>query len=229
MFSFSVSWEKSKQRIKISCVFSNFCFFPCSIKECQLSDVVAVCLVYGNRNSEAAVTLRSESRRVSPDKEERSYTTRGSVPVLTNLEENGGGKVPQVDVNGRGHGAAPGYQGGDEHTNHYHSNYKNNNYSNRGGGGGGGGNLAWPKLCITLSSKEKEEDFLAMKGCKLPQRPKKRAKLIQRTILVSSILFPFLGCMFNEEKNGFLFVCVLGLTCILNTVALNSWYTQGLG
>lgn len=31
----------------------------------------------------------------------------------------------------------------------------------------------WPKLFITLSSKEKEEDFMAMKGCKLPQRPKK--------------------------------------------------------
>ncbi|KAF3521734.1 hypothetical protein F2Q69_00047108 [Brassica cretica] len=37
----------------------------------------------------------------------------------------------------------------------------------------------WPKLFMTLSNKEKEEDFLAMKGCKLPQRPKKRAKLVQ--------------------------------------------------
>lgn len=45
--------------------------------------------------------------------------------------------------------------------------------------------MVWPKLLITLSSKEKEEDFMAMKGCKLPQRPKKRAKLIQRTVLVS--------------------------------------------
>ncbi|XP_031103458.1 uncharacterized protein LOC116007032 [Ipomoea triloba] len=64
---------------------------------------------------------------------------------------------------------------------------------------GGGGNLAgnhagdesnrgvvWPKLYITLSSKEKEEDFMAMKGCKLPQRPKKRAKIIQRTLLLVS-------------------------------------------
>lgn len=44
--------------------------------------------------------------------------------------------------------------------------------------------MVWPKLLITLSSKEKEEDFMAMKGCKLPQRPKKRAKLIQRTVLL---------------------------------------------
>ncbi|XP_061350247.1 uncharacterized protein LOC133295427 [Gastrolobium bilobum] len=43
--------------------------------------------------------------------------------------------------------------------------------------------MVWPKLYITLSSKEKEEDFLAMKGCKLPQRPKKRAKIIQRSLL----------------------------------------------
>ncbi|XP_076914603.1 uncharacterized protein LOC143573675 [Bidens hawaiensis] len=44
----------------------------------------------------------------------------------------------------------------------------------------------WPKLFTTLSSKEKEEDFMAMKGCKLPQRPKKRAKTIQRTLLLVS-------------------------------------------
>lgn len=43
----------------------------------------------------------------------------------------------------------------------------------------------WPKLFITLSSKEKEEDFMAMKGCKPSHRPKKRAKLIQRSLLVS--------------------------------------------
>lgn len=65
------------------------------------------------------------------------------------------------------------------------------------------GSSLWPKLFISLSSKEKEEDFLAMKGCKLPQRPKKRAKLIQRTLLVSSstsnIMFTFwtLNLFFN--------------------------------
>lgn len=48
--------------------------------------------------------------------------------------------------------------------------------------------VVWPKLYITLSSKEKEEDFMAMKGCKPPHRPKKRAKIIQRTLLVSLLL-----------------------------------------
>ena len=46
--------------------------------------------------------------------------------------------------------------------------------------------LVWPKLYITLSSKEKEEEFLAMKGCKLTQRTKKRDKVIQRSLLVSN-------------------------------------------
>ncbi|KAA8516269.1 hypothetical protein F0562_016562 [Nyssa sinensis] len=65
---------------------------------------------------------------------------------------------------------------------------ENGKVSADGGGGGGDENrgLVWPKLYITLSSKEKEEDFMAMKGCKLPQRPKKRAKIIQRSLLLVS-------------------------------------------
>lgn len=120
-----------------------------------------------DRNQENGAVLRSENRRGSPEKEERSYTTRGSVSFagINNMEENG--KVHQSD----GHGVAAG-GGGDEHANR-------NQFSHRNCG------VVWPKLYVALSSKEKEEDFLAMKGCKPPQRPKKRAKLIQRTILVS--------------------------------------------
>ncbi|KAF3615004.1 putative vacuolar-processing enzyme-like [Capsicum annuum] len=63
--------------------------------------------------------------------------------------------------------------------------------SKKGGGGGGGGSssgsealpMVWPpKFVIGLTNKEKEEDFMAIKGSKLPQRPKKRAKFIQRTL-----------------------------------------------
>lgn len=46
--------------------------------------------------------------------------------------------------------------------------------------------FVWPKVVIALSSKEKEEDFMAIKGSKLPQRPRKRAKFIQRNLLVVS-------------------------------------------
>ncbi|KAG6532453.1 hypothetical protein ZIOFF_006298 [Zingiber officinale] len=42
-----------------------------------------------------------------------------------------------------------------------------------------------PRFFVSLSNKEKEEDFMAMKGCKLPQRPKKRSKFVQKCILIS--------------------------------------------
>ncbi|KAI3967656.1 hypothetical protein MKX01_039566 [Papaver californicum] len=70
------------------------------------------------------------------------------------------------------------------------------NHKKVNGGGGGGGSSSggsgdlmvnippvWPpKFVIALTNKEKEEDFMAIKGSKLPQRPKKRAKFIQRTL-----------------------------------------------
>ncbi|KAJ6850887.1 putative protein TPRXL isoform X2 [Iris pallida] len=40
----------------------------------------------------------------------------------------------------------------------------------------------WPRIYVSLSRKEKEDDFLAMKGTKLPQRPKKRAKNVDKTL-----------------------------------------------
>jgi hypothetical protein len=46
------------------------------------------------------------------------------------------------------------------------------------------GTTALPRFFISLSNKEKEEDFMVMKGCKLPQRPKKRPKLMQKCLLV---------------------------------------------
>ncbi|KAF3450120.1 hypothetical protein FNV43_RR06200 [Rhamnella rubrinervis] len=42
--------------------------------------------------------------------------------------------------------------------------------------------VEWPRIYLSLSRKEKEDDFLAMKGTKLPQRPKKRAKNVDRTL-----------------------------------------------
>ncbi|CAN6332240.1 unnamed protein product [Urochloa humidicola] len=51
----------------------------------------------------------------------------------------------------------------------------------KGSSSGSEGSI-WPKFAITLSNREKEEDFLIFKGSKLPQRPKKRAKVIQRTV-----------------------------------------------
>lgn len=83
-------------------------------------------------------------------------------------------------------------------NNHHHHHNENNNKSaatsdtahdsKKGGSSSGGSGEAavpqvWPpKFAIALTNKEKEEDFLAIKGSKLPQRPKKRAKIIQRTV-----------------------------------------------
>lgn len=39
-----------------------------------------------------------------------------------------------------------------------------------------------PKFMIALSHKEKEEDFMAIKGSKLPIRPKRRAKHVQKAL-----------------------------------------------
>uniref|UniRef100_A0A7N0T8Y5 Uncharacterized protein n=1 Tax=Kalanchoe fedtschenkoi TaxID=63787 RepID=A0A7N0T8Y5_KALFE len=95
----------------------------------------------------------AKSASSSPEKEDRYYTTRGSVGGLDDY-----GKFLIMEGGGGVGGAR------EEKT--------------------CGGTHVWPKLFVSLSSKEKEEDFMAMKGCKLPQRPKKRAKLVQRSVLV---------------------------------------------
>lgn len=95
---------------------------------------------------------------------------------------------------------------GTNHHHHHHHNENNNNNksaassetahdSKKGGGSSSGSGEpaaappVWPpKFVIALTNKEKEEDFIAFKGSKLPQRPKKRAKFIQRTLNVSPLL-----------------------------------------
>ncbi|KAL6848643.1 hypothetical protein ACP4OV_021226 [Aristida adscensionis] len=40
----------------------------------------------------------------------------------------------------------------------------------------------FPRIFTTLSRKEKEDDFMAIKGAKLPQRPKKRPKTVEKAV-----------------------------------------------
>ncbi|KAG5040282.1 hypothetical protein JHK85_012758 [Glycine max] len=42
--------------------------------------------------------------------------------------------------------------------------------------------IQWPRIYIALSRKDKEDDFLVMKGTKIPQRPKKRAKNVDKIL-----------------------------------------------
>lgn len=150
------------------------------------------------RNSDSSVGMRGNSNGVrkltSPDRGER--------------EKRGGGAT------------------GNNHSSHHHNNKSNNNnntshhndnHHQHGGGGGGSGSsetgkksgsssgdtiaAMWPpKFVIALTNKEKEEDFMAIKGSKLPQRPKKRAKLIQRTLNVSLLCLFFGDSWFYWNK-----------------------------
>ena len=98
--------------------------------------------------------------------------------------------------------ASPDRGAHDKKNHHHHHNDETNHHNNKsaassdtahdskkGGSSSGSGEAAagpqmvWPpKFVIALTNKEKEEDFMAIKGSKLPQRPKKRAKFIQRTL-----------------------------------------------
>ena len=102
--------------------------------------LILLWVMVGCRNSDLLSNTR-KSLVLLPEKEDRYYTTRGSM----GLDDNSKTLMDNVKEE----------------------------------------KAVWPRLFITLSNKEKEEDFMAMKGCKPPQRPKKRAKLIQRTLLVS--------------------------------------------
>ncbi|KAK1302746.1 hypothetical protein QJS10_CPB12g00853 [Acorus calamus] len=55
----------------------------------------------------------------------------------------------------------------------------------------------WPRIYISLSRKEKEDDFFVMKGTKLPQRPKKRAKNIDK-----ALQYCFPGMWLSELTRG---------------------------
>ncbi|KAM7258756.1 hypothetical protein ACFE04_014497 [Oxalis oulophora] len=150
-------------------------------------DTSTTCLNHSttNGNGNGNFNLRqrpSPPQRVLRNSENCSGAMRGG-------QSNGGVRVFAASPEKRG-------------TNH-HENNNNNNNNNKGGGGvssdskkGGGGSSSgsgetgaapvaaiWPvKFVIGLTNKEKEEDFLAIKGSKLPQRPKKRAKFIQRNL-----------------------------------------------
>ncbi|CAO2198092.1 unnamed protein product [Urochloa humidicola] len=85
-----------------------------------------------------------------------------------------------------------------------HMESKNNHHhhdspltTNGGGEKLGAERFELPRIYISLSRKEKEDDFLAMKGTKLPQRPKKRAKNVDKTLQ-----FVFPGMWLSDLTKG---------------------------
>jgi hypothetical protein len=53
-----------------------------------------------------------------------------------------------------------------------------------------------PRIVTQLTRKEKEDDFLAMKGTKLPVRPKKRTKAVEKAV---SVCTPYQSPLFLEH------------------------------
>ncbi|XP_057524196.1 uncharacterized protein LOC130803965 isoform X3 [Amaranthus tricolor] len=129
---------------------------------------------------------------------------RGAILRIINLKlprnsESGSGMKTQnnnYQNNGGGGGGMKGLgsperekKSGGAHNHHENTMIngggKTTSSETKGGGSssGGGSDVVWPpKFVIALTNKEKEEDFMAIKGSKLPQRPKKRAKFIQRNL-----------------------------------------------
>ncbi|KAL3818975.1 hypothetical protein ACJIZ3_004880 [Penstemon smallii] len=144
------------------------------------------------RNSESSIGMRGHSNGLrglaSPDRGEKKgcVTSNNNNINISNSSHHHNNKNNIITNN----------------SNHHNDNHHHNHQGGGGSGGSGssenaqdgkkggsssGGDTAaaavWPpKFVIALTNKEKEEDFMAIKGSKLPQRPKKRAKLIQRTL-----------------------------------------------
>lgn len=134
------------------------------------------------RNSETTIAMRERSNGLrgmaSPDKV-GAHDKRGSAHA--NHHQNSKTNNND-DASNNHHHHHHGVGGGSASSETAHD-------TKKGGGGGGSSSgsdaipMVWPpKFVIGLTNKEKEEDFMAIKGSKLPQRPKKRAKFIQRTL-----------------------------------------------
>ncbi|CAK8569814.1 unnamed protein product [Lathyrus sativus] len=132
-----------------------------------------------------------------PSLRQRAPSPQQPLPrILRNTEISGAMRGTQTQINGSVRGIASPERGAHDNKRGTHLNDNNNKSAGssdnaldgkKGGGSSSGSGDAtpavWPpKFVIALTNKEKEEDFMAIKGSKLPQRPKKRAKLIQRTL-----------------------------------------------
>ncbi|XLU67178.1 hypothetical protein S245_026231, partial [Arachis hypogaea] len=122
----------------------------------------------------------------------RNSETSSAMRGVVGGQSNGG--VRGIASPDRGAHDKRGTHNNNNHHHHHHHNDNNKSAassdtahdSKKGGSPSGSGDAVpqvWPpKFVIALTNKEKEEDFFAIKGTKLPQRPKKRAKFIQRTL-----------------------------------------------
>jgi hypothetical protein len=129
--------------------------------------------------------------------EERAVGKSSSASAAAGKQRLASDKAPQ-----QAHKAGPGPVMGlgvpDPKPQHHHQ----GGQQHPGGGAGASSSsskpapkLELPRIYTTLSRKEKEEDFLAMKGTKLPQRPKRRPKNVEKAVNVrAAALLPPPAC-----------------------------------
>lgn len=129
------------------------------------------CVKAQRRDVEAAATAAAEKAAVGQRRALRNSEEPGAMRPSAQQQQNNGIRTvasPDRERPARGNnttnGAAP------------------TSADDKNGSSSGSEGSIWPKFAVTLTNKEKEEDFLVFKGSKLPQRPKKRAKVIQRTV-----------------------------------------------
>uniref|UniRef100_A0A0E0A271 DUF1639 domain-containing protein n=1 Tax=Oryza glumipatula TaxID=40148 RepID=A0A0E0A271_9ORYZ len=156
------------------------------------------CVKVHRRDVDAAATVAAEKAAASQRRaaaaaaaaaahHHRHHTTAGHAHhrAVRNSEESGAmrSSAQQHQMNGIRAVASP-----ERERPARGSNIINNNGGpptspddKKGSSSGSEGSI-WPKFAVALTNKEKEEDFWVFKGSKLPQRPKKRAKVIQRTV-----------------------------------------------
>ncbi|KAL6610577.1 hypothetical protein ACP70R_040546 [Stipagrostis hirtigluma subsp. patula] len=153
------------------------------------------CVKVQRRDVEAAATAAAEKAAVSQRRAAAAAAAAAGAAhhhptghahhrVLRNSEEFAAMKSPaqQQQNNGIRTIASPDRERPGRGNNSNNNGVQPTFPDDKKGSSSGSEESIWPKFAITLTNREKEEDFLAFKGSKLPQRPKKRAKVIQRTV-----------------------------------------------
>uniref|UniRef100_A0ACD5T7X0 Uncharacterized protein n=1 Tax=Avena sativa TaxID=4498 RepID=A0ACD5T7X0_AVESA len=153
------------------------------------------CVKVQRRDVEAAATVAAEKAAVGQRRAAAAaavaaataaaqHHPAGHHRALRNSEEPGAMRPPsqQQQNNMIRTVASPGR----EHSAKGHNDNNNGvpltSLDDKKGSSSGSEGSIWPNFAVALTNKEKEEDFLVFKGSKLPPRPKKRVKAIQRSV-----------------------------------------------
>ncbi|XP_068653491.1 uncharacterized protein [Aristolochia californica] len=136
-------------------------------------------------DSKEKTTVRVDRRVVRADKDSNLLRRPSPHRVLRNSESSAAMKGPSNGVLGASPERVEVRMNNSNNGNAGGSGSSETAHDKKGTGSSSGSEATvWPKFTMALTNKEKEEDFWAIKGSKLPQRPKKRSKFIQRTLNV---------------------------------------------